>query len=589
MQVRQGIVNYINGPVIKAENMQGFKMREMVTVGSKKLIGEVISLDGSIGTIQVYEETSGLKVGEEVNSTGKPLSLKLGPGIIGNIFDGIERPLGLIFEKSGAFIDEGIGLLSIDLSKVWKVTIEVEEGQEIKGGQVFGWVQETPLIKHYLMVPPNMSGKVAFRVPDGEYDMEKCLIKIENGHETYELKMYQEWPVRTPRPVSLRMPIEKPLITGQRVIDTFFPIAKGGTAAIPGGFGTGKTMTQHQLAKWSDADIIVYIGCGERGNEMTEVLEDFPKLIDPKSNLPLMNRTILIANTSNMPVAAREASIYTGITIAEYFRDMGYNVAVMADSTSRWAEALREISGRLEEMPAEEGYPAYLPSRLAEFYERAGYVETLNNKEASVTIIGAVSPAGGDFSEPVTQNTKRFVGAFLGLDKKLAYARHYPAINWLTSYSGYVSQVEKWYRENVSDEMMELRGQMLKILQEESKLQEIVKLVGEDVLPDSQRLILEIARVIKIGYLQQNAYHKDDTYVPLEKQYRMLEAIKKLYDVSNEIIKKNIPISKIRNSKVLSDVTKMKYEIPNDYTDEFDKLEEAIDSFYDELINAYEG
>lgn len=589
MQVKQGIVNYINGPVIKAENMQGFKMREMVTVGSKRLIGEVISLDGSIGTIQVYEETSGLKIGEEVNSTGKPLSLKLGPGIIGNIFDGIERPLGLIFEKSGAFIDEGIGLLSIDLSKVWKVTIEVEEGQEIKGGQVFGWVQETPLIKHYLMVPPHVSGRVTFRVQDGEYDMEQCLLKIEKGHETYELKMYQEWPVRTPRPVSLRMPIEKPLITGQRVIDTFFPIAKGGTAAIPGGFGTGKTMTQHQLAKWSDADIIVYIGCGERGNEMTEVLEDFPKLIDPKSNLPLMNRTILIANTSNMPVAAREASIYTGITIAEYFRDMGYNVAVMADSTSRWAEALREISGRLEEMPAEEGYPAYLPSRLAEFYERAGYVETLGGKEASVTIIGAVSPAGGDFSEPVTQNTKRFVGAFLGLDKKLAYARHYPAINWLTSYSGYVSQVEKWYRENVSDEMMELRGQMLKILQEESKLQEIVKLVGEDVLPDSQRLILEIARVIKIGYLQQNAYHKDDTYVPLKKQYRMLEAIKKLYDVSNEIIKKNIPISKIRNSKVLSDVTKMKYDIPNDYTDEFDKLEEAIDSFYDELINAYEG
>jgi len=589
MQGNQGIVNYINGPVIRAENMQGFKMREMVTVGSKRLIGEVISLDGSTGTIQVYEETAGLKVGEEVNPTGKPLSLKLGPGIIGNIFDGIERPLGLIFEKSGAFIDEGIGLLSIDLSKVWKVTIEVEEGQEVKGGQVFGWVQETPLIKHYLMVPPDMSGKVVFRVPDGEYDMEKSLVKIENGHDTYELKMYQEWPVRTPRPVSLRMPIEKPLITGQRVIDTFFPIAKGGTAAIPGGFGTGKTMTQHQLAKWSDADIIVYIGCGERGNEMTEVLEDFPKLIDPKSNLPLMNRTILIANTSNMPVAAREASIYTGITIAEYFRDMGYNVAVMADSTSRWAEALREISGRLEEMPAEEGYPAYLPSRLAEFYERAGYVETLGGKEASVTVIGAVSPAGGDFSEPVTQNTKRFVGAFLGLDKNLAYSRHYPAINWLTSYSGYVSQVEKWYRENVSDEMMVLRGQMLKILQEESKLQEIVKLVGEDVLPDSQRLILEIARVIKIGYLQQNAYHKEDTYVPLEKQYRMLKVIKKLYDVSSEIIKKNIPISKIRSSKVLGDVTKMKYEIPNDYTDEFDKLEGAIDSFYEELINAYEG
>jgi V/A-type H+-transporting ATPase subunit A len=589
MQGKLGIVDYINGPVIKAENMQGFKMREMVTVGSKRLIGEVISLDGSTGTIQVYEETSGLKVGEEINPTGKPLSLKLGPGIIGNIFDGIQRPLGFIFEKSGAFIDEGIGLLSIDLSKVWNVTVEVEEGQDIKGGQVFGWVQETPLIKHYLMVPPDINGRVVFRAQDGEYDMEQCLVKLEDGHETYELKMYQEWPVRTPRPVTLRMPIEKPLITGQRVIDTFFPIAKGGTAAIPGGFGTGKTMTQHQLAKWSNADIIVYIGCGERGNEMTEVLEDFPKLIDPKSNLPLMNRTILIANTSNMPVAAREASIYTGITIAEYFRDMGYNVAVMADSTSRWAEALREISGRLEEMPAEEGYPAYLPSRLAEFYERAGYVETLSNKEASVTVIGAVSPAGGDFSEPVTQNTKRFVGAFLGLDKKLAYARHYPAINWLSSYSGYASLVEKWYSENVSPEMMELRGQMLKVLQEESKLQEIVKLVGEDVLPDSQRLILEIARVIKIGYLQQNAYHKEDTYVPLEKQYRMLKVIKKLYDVSIEIIKKNIPISKIRNSQVLNDVTKMKYDIPNDYTDEFDKLEGAIDSFRDELINAYEG
>ncbi len=589
MQEKQGIVDYINGPVIKAENMQGFKMREMVTVGSKRLIGEVISLDGYNGTVQVYEETSGLKVGEEITSTGKPLSVKLGPGIIGNIFDGIQRPLGLIFDKSGSFIDEGIGLLSIDLTKVWKVTLQVEEGQEIKGGQVFGWVQETPLIKHYLMVPPDISGRVTYRAQDGEYDMEKCLVKLQKGKNTYELKMYQEWPVRTPRPVALRMPIERPLITGQRVIDTFFPIAKGGTAAIPGGFGTGKTMTQHQLAKWSDADIIVYIGCGERGNEMTEVLEDFPKLTDPKSSLPLMNRTILIANTSNMPVAAREASIYTGITIAEYFRDMGYNVAVMADSTSRWAEALREISGRLEEMPAEEGYPAYLPSRLAEFYERAGYVETLNHKEASVTVIGAVSPAGGDFSEPVTQNTKRFVGAFLGLDKNLAYARHYPAINWLSSYSGYVALVEKWYRENVSSEMMELRGQMLKVLQEESKLQEIVKLVGEDVLPDSQRLILEIARVMKIGYLQQNAYHKDDTYVPLEKQYRMLKVIKKLYDVSMEIIKKNIPVSKIKNSQVFNDILKMKYDIPNDYTDEFDKLEQAIDSYYAELINAYEG
>ncbi|HAZ37576.1 MAG TPA: V-type ATP synthase subunit A, partial [Clostridiaceae bacterium] len=384
---------------------------------------------------------------------------------------------------------------------------------------------ETPLIKHYLMVPPGISGKVIFKVDNGNYNMEEVLVKLEKGNASFELKMYQEWPIRTPRPIKQRLPIQKPLITGQRVIDTFFPIAKGGTAAIPGGFGTGKTMTQHQIAKWSDADIIVYVGCGERGNEMTEVLEDFPKLIDPVSGLSLMNRTILIANTSNMPVAAREASIYTGVTIAEYFRDMGYNVAVMADSTSRWAEALREISGRLEEMPAEEGYPAYLPSRLAEFYERAGYVKTLCDKEASVTIIGAVSPAGGDFSEPVTQNTKRFVNVFLGLDRKLAYARHYPAINWLSSYSGYLTSLEEWYKDNVAEDMMELRGEMLSILQEESDLLEVVKLVGEDVLPDDQRLTLEIAKVIKIGYLQQNAFHKEDTYVPLNKQYEMLKII----------------------------------------------------------------
>lgn len=585
----QGIIEYINGPVIKAENMQNFKMREMVTVGSNKLIGEVISINGSVGTIQVYEETSGLKVGESVYPTGRPLSVKLGPGIIGNIFDGIQRPLSAIFEKTGAFINEGIGLLSIDTEKKWEVTLQVKKSEELSAGAVFGFVQETPLIKHYLLVPPNVNGVVEYVAEDGTYDLEHVLVKVNDGKKVHELKMYQEWPVRTPRPVRTRLPISKPLITGQRVIDTFFPIAKGGTTAIPGGFGTGKTMTQHQLAKWSDADIIVYIGCGERGNEMTEVLEDFPKLIDPKSNLPLMNRTILIANTSNMPVAAREASIYTGITIAEYFRDMGYNVAVMADSTSRWAEALREISGRLEEMPAEEGYPAYLPTRIAEFYERAGFVRTLSDKEASVSVIGAVSPAGGDFSEPVTQNTKRFVGVFLGLDKNLAYARHYPAINWLTSYSGYVLLVSKWYENNVAPDFMQLRAEMLAILQEESNLLEIVKLVGEDVLPDTQRLVLEISKLIKIGYLQQNAYHKDDTYVSLDKQYRMLKAIKKMYTVSFKIVEKGIPVSKIRSSEVYGELLKMKYDIPNDYTDQFDKLEERIDAFYDELIKAYEG
>ncbi|MDO6353630.1 V-type ATP synthase subunit A [Caloramator sp. CAR-1] len=583
-----GIITYINGPVIKAKNMKNFRMREMVAVGEKKLIGEVISIYEDYGTIQVYEETAGLKIGEFVYPTGKPLSVKLGPGIIGNIFDGIERPLNKIKEYSGNFINEGIGLISIDPNKRWKVNFLVKEGEYLEEGQPFAYVEETPLIKHFIMVPPKVKGRVIYVAAEGEYCIEDVILKLQDDKE-YELKMYQEWPVRIPRPVKRRFPIEKPLITGQRVIDTFFPIAKGGTAAIPGGFGTGKTMTQHQLAKWSDADVIVYIGCGERGNEMTEVLEDFPKLIDPNSNLPLMNRTILIANTSNMPVAAREASIYTGITIAEYFRDMGYNVAIMADSTSRWAEALREISGRLEEMPAEEGYPAYLASRLAEFYERAGYVETLSGKEASVSIIGAVSPAGGDFSEPVTQNTKRFVSVFLSLDRNLAYSRHYPAINWLSSYSGYLSLLNDWYRENVSEDFFKLRGEMLKVLQEENKLLEIVKLVGEDVLPDDQRLILEVARLIKIGFLQQNAYHPEDTYVPLHKQYNMLRMIKLFYDKALFAIKKGVPIGKIRQMKGYSEILKMKYSIPNEYKDEFDNLQRDIEEEFSQILKSYEG
>ena len=582
-----GTIVGINGPVVKGTGMSDFKMREMVMVGDKKLIGEIITLDGDLATVQVYEETSGLKVGEKIFSTKMPLSLKLGPGIIGNIFDGIERPLKKINEIYYGFIKEGIGLITIDEEKKWDVNITAKVGQELKSGDIYATIKETPVITHKLMVPPNVSGIVTSVKENGEYTIEENIVTLKNKDKIYDLKMYQRWPVRVPRPVKNRKRLDIPLITGQRILDSFFPIAKGGTVAIPGGFGTGKTMTQHQLAKWSDADIIVYIGCGERGNEMTEVLEDFPKLIDPKTNTSLMNRTVLIANTSNMPVAAREASIYTGITIAEYFRDMGYHVAIMADSTSRWAEALREISGRLEEMPAEEGYPAYLPSRIAEFYERAGYTENLNGTEGSVTVIGAVSPAGGDFSEPVTQNTKRFVSAFLSLDRKLAYARHYPAINWLTSYSGYVPMLKDWYDDNVSLDMMDLRGKMLKILFEENKLQEIVKLVGEDVLPDDQRLILEVAKMLKVGFLQQNAYHKDDTYVPIEKQYRMLKVIDLLYEKAYKCVKAGSPISKIKNEDIFEKIYKIKYNVPNDNLEKIDLLEEEISNYYDKLMNKY--
>ncbi|WP_338537393.1 V-type ATP synthase subunit A [Helicovermis profundi] len=583
-----GIIEMINGPVVKASGLSSFKMREMVTVGNKKLIGEIISLDGDIGTIQVYEETEGLKIGEEVVSSGKPLSLKLGPGLLSNMFDGIERPLKKLYELSGGFIAEGIGLISLDEDKEWEVDLTINVGDHLKGGEFFGSVMETSIIKNYLMIPSNICGDIVSINKQDKYKLEDevAIIKDKNGKE-HILKIYQEWPVRIPRPSKKRMALSKPLVTGQRVLDIFFPLAKGGTAAIPGGFGTGKTMTQHQLAKWSDADIIVYIGCGERGNEMTDVLEEFPKLIDPNTGKTIMERTVLIANTSNMPVAAREASIYTGITMAEYYRDMGYHVAIMADSTSRWAEALREISGRLEEMPAEEGYPAYLPSRLAEFYERAGYVETLSGKEASVTIIGAVSPAGGDFSEPVTENTKRFVNAFLALDKKLAYARHYPSINWLNSYSGYIKVLDKWYRENVSGDVIELRAEMLQILYEENKLSDIVQLVGEDVLPDDQRLILEIAKVIKIGFLQQNAFHAEDTYVPLPKQHLMLELMKFLYDKASEAVKLGIPISKVKDPEIFGKVTKMKYTIPNDDLTGIGRLMSEIEDFYENLKVKY--
>lgn len=581
-------VIFINGPVVKGSNMSSFMMREMVMVGNSRLIGEVIGLDGDIGTIQVYEETEGLCLSEVIVGTNKPLSLKLGPGLLGNMFDGIERPLHKLFELSGNFIAAGIGLISIDDEKEWDVALVIQKGDFVDEGSIIAEIPETGLITNKVMVPPNKRGYVKSVVGNGKYSIEDTICVIEDEHgEEINIKLYQEWPVRETRPVLERKKLNIPLITGQRVLDIFFPIAKGGTAAIPGGFGTGKTMTQHQLAKWCDADIIVYIGCGERGNEMTDVLNEFPKLIDPRSGKSIMERTVLIANTSNMPVAAREASIYTGVTIAEYYRDMGYHVAIMADSTSRWAEALRELSGRLEEMPAEEGYPAYLPSRLAGFYERAGLVETLNGQEASVTIIGAVSPAGGDFSEPVTENTKRFVNNFLALDKKLAYARHYPAINWLDSYSGYIKMLEEWYEDYVSENILKLRSEMLKILHDENKLSDIVQLVGEDVLPDDQRLILEIAKVIKIGFLQQNAFHKEDTYVPLQKQHLMLEIMSYLYEKGKEAVSLGIPISKVKNTELFNRVMRIKYNIKNDDLQDFGFLMQDIDKFYAELTKKY--
>ena len=568
----------VNGPVVKVRDTSDFAMMEMVYVGAEHLMGEVIGVNSEETTIQVYEVTTGMKPGEPVIGTGSPVSAVLGPGIISNIFDGIERPLKKIEEISGAYISPGSNIDSLDTEKKWNVTLKVKVGDEVDGGAVFAVCPETALIEHRCMIPPKISGEVVFAAENGEYTINDviCRIKSADGIE-HELTMCQKWPIKQSRPFNKRLPVDRPLITGQRVIDTILPIAKGGTAAVPGGFGTGKTMTQHQLAKWCDADIIVYIGCGERGNEMTQVLEEFSGLIDPKTNRPLTDRTVLIANTSNMPVAAREASIYTGITIAEYYRDMGYHIAIMADSTSRWAEALREISGRLEEMPAEEGFPAYLPSRLSEFYERAGYVENLNGSEGSVSIIGAVSPQGSDFSEPVTQNTKRFVRCFWALDKALAYARHYPAINWNNSYSEYTDDLSEYYYKNVDKDFLLYRQRISSLLIEENKLMEIVKLIGADVLPDDQKLVIETARVIRVGFLQQNAYHKDDTYVPLDKQFKMMKAILTLYDECRSAVEKNVPINRIIATGIFDKVIKMKYDIPNDKPELFRRLEVEIE------------
>ena len=575
----------INGPVVTVKGRTDLGMLETVFVGEKRLIGEVIKVDSSATTIQVYEETTSLRPGEPVVSTGLPLSVTLGPGIIGNIFDGIERPLTAMKEKFGAFIGRGADFDALNKDKKYKVTLKVNTGDYVTGGTVFAECPETPVITHRAMILPNLSGEIVEVMPDGEYTVNDVIAKLkkDNG-EIVELTLTQKWPIRNPRPVSKRLPATKPLITGQRVIDSVFPVAKGGAAAIPGGFGTGKTMTQHQLAKWCDADIIIYVGCGERGNEMTQVLTEFSEIIDPKTQKPLLDRTVLIANTSNMPVAAREASIYTGITLAEYYRDMGYHTALMADSTSRWAEALREISGRLEEMPADEGFPAYLPSRLSEFYERSGYVENLNGSEGSITLIGAVSPQGSDFSEPVTQNTKRFTRCFWALDKALAYARHYPAINWNNSYSEYVGELSDWYRDNVSVDFMNYREEICSILLEENSLMEIVKLIGADVLPDEQKLIIEIARVIRVGFLQQNAFHKDDTFVPIEKQFKMMEIILYLYHRAQLVVERQIPISKITSTGVFDKLVQIKYDIPNNKLEMFDEYKKEIDIILDSIL-----
>ncbi len=580
-----GIIYGINGPVVYLQNDPGFQMNEMVYVGQSRLVGEVIGLTSGRTTIQVYEETSGIKPGETVVGTGAPVSVTLAPGILNNIFDGIERPLGEIAKKDGAYISRGVSVDSLDRSKKWKTHMVVKKGDQLLPGSIIAEVPETRAIIHKVMVPPDMDGYVLDVVPDGEYTIDDVLITLQlpDGSER-ELTMTQKWPIRTPRPASSRFPVTKPLVTGQRILDTLFPIAKGGTAAVPGGFGTGKTMTQHQIAKWSDADIIIYIGCGERGNEMTQVLEEFTHLVDPKSGNPLMDRTALIANTSNMPVAAREASLYSGLTLAEYYRDMGYHVAIMADSTSRWAEALRELSGRLEEMPAEEGFPAYLASRLSAFYERAGMMQNLNGTEGSVSIIGAVSPQGGDFSEPVTQNTKRFVRCFWALDKSLAYARHFPAIHWLTSYSEYLTDLAPWYTDNVDKRFVDYRNQIVSLLTQESSLMEIVKLIGADVLPDDQKLILEIAKVIRVGFLQQNAFHKDDTCVPMEKQFKMMEIILYLYKKSRSLISMGMPMSVLKQDSIFDKVIAIKYDVPNDRLDLFDNYEKQIDQFYDDVL-----
>jgi len=554
----EGYIDMISGPVVKAKNMLGAKMYDVVTVGIERLIGEIIGLDGDQATIQVYEETNGIAPGEPVVATGEPLSVELGPGIMSMIYDGIQRPLEAIKESTGDFITRGVAVRSLDHSRKWRFNPSVDVGSRVRGGDAVGWVEETRTVKHHILVPPEMDGIVDWIAPESDLDIDSVVCRLK-GQPPSDIRMYQRWPIRIPRPNNGKQDPDRPLITGQRVLDTFFPITKGGTAAIPGGFGTGKTVTQHQLAKWSDADIIVYIGCGERGNEMTDVLREFPHLEDPRTKEPLMSRTVLIANTSNMPVAAREASVYTGITIAEYFRDMGYDVALMADSTSRWAEALREISGRLEEMPGEEGYPAYLASRLANFYERAGLVTTIGSNPlmGSISVIGAVSPPGGDFSEPVTQNTLRIVKVFWALDAGLADKRHFPSINWLKSYSLYLEKVESWWRDSVDPDWLSMRNEAMALLQMESELQEIIQLVGPDALPPSQQVILETTRMLREDFLQQNAFHEVDSYCPEDKQVQMLRTILLFHNLASEAVERGVSVDTIRATQARVSISRL--------------------------------
>jgi len=580
---REGTISLINGPVVVAKGASSFAMGEMAEVGDLRLIGEVIRLSEDRATIQVYEDTQGLTLGEPVRGTGELLSVSLGPGLIGNIFDGIGRPLGAILEREGAFIPRGVKVPQIDPHKEWKVKPLLAVGDVVTPGMTIAEVQETPLVTHKIMIPPEIEGEVSFIVPSGSYRGDAVIAKVRDhrGKEA-EIFLSCRWPVRLPRPCREHLPPKEPLVTGQRVIDGLFPIAKGGVAAIPGGFGTGKTITQHQLAKWSEANVVVYIGCGERGNEMTEVLEEFPELQDPRSGRPLMERTILVANTSNMPVAAREASIYTGIAMAEYYRDMGYDVALMADSTSRWAEALREISGRLEEIPAEEGFPAYLPSRLAEFYERAGRVVTLSGEVGSITIIGAVSPPGGDFTEPVTRHTKRFIRCFWALDKNLANARHFPAISWLDSYSEYAKEVEGYFEANVDPRWGELRERMRSILAEDERIQQVVRLVGEDVLPDEERLFTFTAYLVKNGYLQQSAFGPD-AYSPPTKGFLILSLILHFYEKTLVLIKQGVPFSLIREGEAVTNLSHLKELSLEEIQSNYSKLTKELDNYLDRV------
>ena len=571
----------INGPVIHVRGGRSLPRMSLVYVGEQRLFGEVVSSQGEESVVQIYEDSGGLSSGEPVYPTMEPMSIRLGPGLVGGIFDGIGRPLSQIKDMAGDFIAKGINIGALDEGKKWSVRLLVKDGDEVQGGEIFAVTDESGMIEHRSMVPAGLAGTICGVVPDGEYTVLEPLAYVDTGREGKKpLTLSQLWPVRTPRPFAERLSIDRPLVTGQRVIDTLFPVGKGGCAAIPGPFGAGKTVVQHQLAKWSDADIIVYLGCGERGNEMTQVLDEFRELKDPRSGRPLMERTILIANTSNMPVAAREASIYTGMTIAEYYRDMGYHVALMADSTSRWAEALRELSGRLEEMPAEESFPAYLPSRLAGFYERAGYVDTLNGKQGSVTVIGAVSPQSGDFSEPVTQNTQRFVRCFWALDRSLAYARHFPSINWTTSYTEYYNDLLPWYKKNFGEDFPELRERIIALLNEESSLMEIVKLIGSDILPDDQKLVIETAKVIREGFLQQNAFHEHDTYMTPANQMAMLRIILRLYDGARQLVGGSIPLRQLAETGIFAALERMKFGLGEGRpAEEFEKqVDDALES-----------